>query len=263
MSEVSRFAKLSKPAGTAPAKKLFKIKQDRVIRAGRLSPVDPFKGLHIEFADHVEDMGDPEPDLDEGACLALVMRWVWTRLSGSGDKAFVEGTLEDLGQMHVTYRDAIGSETDVQGKGEQHLQALRELAKACHLQLVDVKLDPVRADAFSVRNLHAFAQDVRKRLPEKPAGTAWVLGFTMRNRVDGPDGATAVKYEGHALGIFVTSETASGLSPLIIFDPNAGVYQLRDSDESDIRFLDELETIYGHKSPVQLTLSAQAKLAER
>ena len=61
--------------------------------------------------------------------------------------------------------------------------------------------------------------------------------------------------------MYVTNEKASG-SPFTIFDPNAGVYQLRESDKANIRFFDEVEKIYGHGSPVQLTLSAQANLAE-
>ena len=195
MSGVNRFASLSKPAETAPAKKLVKIKQDRVIRAGQLSPVDPFKGLKIVYLDHVEDVGDPEPDLDEGACIALVMRWLWTRLSGGSDRAFLDGMLEDLGKMYVSYRDAIGAETGTRG-ARAHVQALQELAKGCHLQLVDLQLDPRREDAFVFPNLGAFATNVWRRVPEELSETAWVLGFTIRNRVNDSDGTASVKYEG-------------------------------------------------------------------
>jgi len=252
MSGTKRFATLSKPASNAPATKLLKIKQDRQIAQRLLA--DPFAGIKVLRFDGVKDDAEPEVDLTEGACAALVMRWLSVRLAGRGDMGFGDRSLNDLGAMQAAYLKTIRAQTEPRANLEANRQALTALAAGCRLELTNLQVGLIRAEKFSPLDLRGFARDVTGVMKGQPLGACWILGFAMQ-RLAGPAG---VHYPIHALGIFVSSETEGGqLSPLVVFDPNAGVYQI--FADKELEFFDELERIYGDGSPVQLNVRAQVK----
>jgi hypothetical protein len=259
MGGINRFSELSKPPNP-PARKLLKIKQDQQIKQGRLTEFDPFAGLKIVFPDSVLDVGAPAVDLNEGACAALAMRWLSTRLAGLGDAAFRDGKLDDLGAMQASYLKTVRAETELAANRKASSQALTELAVGSGLTLPDLRVDIVKSDAFSVLKVRIFASRITQLLRQQPPGTGLILGFAMR-RATNPQGQPIVSYPNHAIGVFVATDTEQGgeMSPLVVFDPNAGVYQIFSGREDD--FFNELEKIYGDGSSVQLIISGRAQLA--
>ena len=94
------FAKLKEHA-----EKLAKVKQTRLIRAGLLlsEEEDPFRDLGVVIDGDWQPVGGV---LHEGACAALVMRWLWWQLSGSDDARFLDSSnISDLGRLQVIYNN--------------------------------------------------------------------------------------------------------------------------------------------------------------
>ena len=108
-------------------------------------------------------------------------------------------------------------------------------------------------------NKGTFARNVTRQTAQKQLGTAWYFSFVRRVR-EGVGSSSVVKYPGHAIGTFSTSEEVNDASPLVVFDPNAGVYRVLKGAER--RFFDQLEEIYGQGNAVQLGHSAIVKLFE-
>ena len=71
-------------------------------------------------------------------------------------------------------------------------------------------------------------------------------------------GKSTPKHLFHSIGVSVTSHKDDQASPLVVFDPNAGVYRVRRGAEAG--FFSEFEAIYGQNGAVQTNFIAQVKL---
>jgi hypothetical protein len=108
-------------------------------------------------------------------------------------------------------------------------------------------------------NKGMFAQAVVRQVAQNQIGKASFFSFMIRV-VEHGGRRSIVKYVGHAIGVFLTSTEIDGFSPLVVFDPNAGVYRVRRGCEA--LFFEELEQIYGQGNAVCLGSSAMVELIE-